>query len=201
MRMVGMTGYPLDVQRYIIEKAMANGIWVDASLTYCHYSLNDVSLLESFLPWCESHGIACMNASPISMGLLSTRGPPSWHPALDHQKQSCADAAGYCESRGVDISKLGMHFSLRCEKIPMTLVSTASLKRCKSNIAAVYESLSQNEEQVMAEVILKFFQPLKGKETWEGKEVAQYFEMVAKAYLCESKYGDRFATGGKLSTN
>ena len=38
-----------------------------------------------------------MNASPISMGLLSERGPPAWHPATQDIKDTCAQAAKYCQ--------------------------------------------------------------------------------------------------------
>ena len=38
-----------------------------------------------------------INASPISMGLLSNRGPPSWHPATDDIKAACKEAADYCQ--------------------------------------------------------------------------------------------------------
>ncbi|GFS19989.1 L-galactose dehydrogenase-like Protein [Elysia marginata] len=31
------------------------------------------------------------------MGLLSTRGPPVWHPATQHIKDVCAQAAAYCQ--------------------------------------------------------------------------------------------------------
>ena len=38
-----------------------------------------------------------MNASPISMGLLTSRGPPSWHPAGDTVRNKCKQAANYCQ--------------------------------------------------------------------------------------------------------
>ena len=41
-----MTGYPLEVQRKLIEGGMARGIKVDTSLVYCHYSLNDTTLVD-----------------------------------------------------------------------------------------------------------------------------------------------------------
>ena len=38
-----------------------------------------------------------MNASPISMGLLSNRGPPSWHPAGETVRNKCRQAVDYCQ--------------------------------------------------------------------------------------------------------
>ena len=43
---------------------------VDAVLSYCHYSLNDSSL-ESVVPYLESKGVGIINASLLSMGLLT----------------------------------------------------------------------------------------------------------------------------------
>lgn len=51
-----------------------------------------------------STGVGVINASAISMGLLSNRGPPGWHPAHNFQKEACAAAAAHCKSQGVDIS-------------------------------------------------------------------------------------------------
>lgn len=38
-----------------------------------------------------------MNASPISMGLLSSRGPPAWHPASETLRSKCKEAAEFCQ--------------------------------------------------------------------------------------------------------
>lgn len=43
---------------------------MDAVLSYCHYSLNDSSL-ESLIPYLESKGVGVINASLLSMGLLT----------------------------------------------------------------------------------------------------------------------------------
>ena len=42
--------------------------------------------------------------------------------------------------------KLAMHFTLDCPLIPTTLVSTASLSRLQSNLAAVHEELTPAEK-------------------------------------------------------
>lgn len=51
---------------------------VDTVLTYCHYCLNNTSAL-SILPYLKSKGVGIINASPLSLGMLSPHvGPP--HP-------------------------------------------------------------------------------------------------------------------------
>lgn len=49
------------------------------------------------LPIYQSKGVGVVNASPISMGLLSERGPPAWHPAHEDIKTACAEASKYCK--------------------------------------------------------------------------------------------------------
>ncbi len=43
---------------------------MDAVLSYCHYSLNDTSL-SALLPYLEQRGVGVINASILSMGLLT----------------------------------------------------------------------------------------------------------------------------------
>ena len=69
-----MFRYPLDVQKYLIENSPVK---LHTSLCYGHYCLNDTTLLD-FLPFLNEQGIGCIGASPVSMGLLTNRGPPVW---------------------------------------------------------------------------------------------------------------------------
>jgi len=130
IKYIGMTGYPLEMQRDVIERS---AIKIDTSLVYCHYSINDTTLISSgFLDFCNQRGIALINASPIAMGLLMDRDPPDWHPASQETKALCKQAVAYCKSKGVDISKLALHFTLREESIATTLISSTSLTRMQA---------------------------------------------------------------------
>jgi hypothetical protein len=62
--------------------------------------MNDTTL-EEHIGWLQEKGVGIINASPISMGLLSSRPPPQWHPALPHIKEACRQAADYCTAQGV----------------------------------------------------------------------------------------------------
>lgn len=135
VRLVGITGFPLSIHKQMIENSP---VPIDTCLSYCHYSMNDTSLLSDLLPFLKKKGIALINASAISMGLLSSRGPPGWHPATAQIKETCKAACDYCNEKGVDLSKLALHFSLAEASVPTTLVSTASATRIEGNIAAVH---------------------------------------------------------------
>lgn len=190
IRLIGMTGYPLAVQRAVIERST---VTVDTSLTYCHYSLNDTSLVSSgFIDFCRSRNIALINASPISMGLLMDRAPPDWHPASDATKTLCAQANKYCTAAGVDISRIALAFTLAEETIATTLVSTTSLVRLQTNIDAARTdfALSAEEQAAMKHVRECIFQT---DHSWEGAELAAYWPAVGKRLLFESQYVNKRA--------
>src|SRR5690606_22167587 len=73
IRFYGVSGLPLT----IFDKTL-NESDLDVILSYCHYSLNDTSLL-SRLPLFKDKKIGLINASPLSMGLLSSRQVADWH--------------------------------------------------------------------------------------------------------------------------
>ena len=83
---------------------------VESILNFCHFTLNDDKLLD-FLDYFEERGIGVTNASPLSMGLLSQRGVPSWHPAPASLVEACRRAVEHCSAKGYPIEKLAMQFS------------------------------------------------------------------------------------------
>ncbi len=129
IRYFGICGLPIQLFETLLPHAE-----VDAIISYCHYSLNDTALL-GLLPLLEKRGIGLVNASPLSMGLLSTRGTPEWHPASPELKETCKRAADLCASRGLDIAKLAVQYSTSNKLIPTTLVSTANPDNIRNNAA------------------------------------------------------------------
>lgn len=88
-----MTGFPLGNSKELILKSPCK---IDTIISYCHYSLNDTSLVEGLMPLLKEKGIGLINASANSMGLLTNRGPPKWHPATEEIRNVCAEAVKYC---------------------------------------------------------------------------------------------------------
>jgi len=173
-RYIGITGYPLDNFRTVIEKSHVK---IDTILSYCHYTMNDTSLAEH-LEFFKSKGVGVINASPISMGLLSARGPPEWHPATQNIKDACKQAAGYCSEKDIDLSKLAVKFTTENENIPTTLVSTASERNLKTNINVVESELTVEERDAMEHILDRYMVPLKNA-TWENLEVQEYRRQLA----------------------
>ncbi|MHA6533225.1 aldo/keto reductase [Paenibacillus sp. BAC0078] len=147
IRYTGISGLPLQ----LFEKLLPQ-IEVDAILSYCHYSLNDTSLLN-LLPHLDRKGIGLVNASPLSMGLLSTREPADWHPAPPELKKVCKQAAEFCADQGVDIAKLAVQYATRDEQIPTTLVSTASPDNIQKNAAWSDEPLDEDLLRAVLEIL------------------------------------------------
>ena len=116
---VGITDLQLENLQYVVEHTPAGT--VESVLNFCHYCLCDDKLLD-FLDFFEARGIGVINASPLSMGLLSGRGAPAWHPAPAPLQEACRAAAAHCAAAGYPIERLAMEFSVREPRIASTLV-------------------------------------------------------------------------------
>ena len=138
---VGITDLQPENLKWVIEHSDPGT--VESILCFCHYSLNDDMLLD-YLDFFESHGIGVINASPLSMGLLSDRGTPEWHPAPQPLKDACRRAAEYCRSKDYPIEKLAMQFSTSLNpRIATTLFSSANPKNVLKNINYVSEPMDK----------------------------------------------------------
>lgn len=157
IRFSGVSGLPLAV----FEQSLAHQE-LDAVLSYCHYSLNDSSLL-GIVPLLEEKGVGLVNASPLSMGLLSTRTAAEWHPASAEIREVCKKAADYCAAQGVDITKLAVQYSTANERIPTTLVSTANPVNIRNNVEWTDEALDQE----LLNEVLAILEPIHNK-SWES---------------------------------
>ncbi|MBC8079793.1 MAG: aldo/keto reductase [Gorillibacterium sp.] len=150
IRFSGISGLPLDTFTHILDNAH-----VDAILSYCHYSLNDTSLLD-MLSYLKQKGVSLVNASPLSMGLLNGKPLPEWHPATDQMRLICKRAADHCAERGKDLAKLAVQYSVQDERIPTTLVSTAN----PDNIAKNAKWLDKPIDQELLSEVLDILQPI-----------------------------------------
>jgi L-galactose dehydrogenase len=146
-RFIGITGLPLKIFTTVLARAE-----VDTVLSYCHYALNDTSLM-TIMPLLKEKQVGVISASPLSMGLLSRRGAPAWHPAPMEIKQACAAANRAAESRGVDISRLAVQFALANRDIATTLVGMASCEHVRRNIEAMSEPIDMQALRDVSEVL------------------------------------------------
>lgn len=136
---VGITDLQPENLKWVIEHSDEGT--VESVLSFCHYCLND-ELLTEYLDFFEERGIGVINASPFSMGLLSRRGAPDWHPAPQSLKDACAKASAYCDEQGCPIDKLAIQYSTSNNpRIASTLFSSANPANVLKNIGYVNEPL------------------------------------------------------------
>lgn len=129
---MGITDLQLQNLKWVVERCEKGT--VESILNFCHYTLNDDALVD-FLDFFEANGVGVINASPLSMGLLSQRGVPDWHPAPKPLVQACQRAAAYCQEKGYPIEKLAVQFAVSNQRIASTLFSSANPANVKRNIA------------------------------------------------------------------
>ena len=126
---VGITDLQLENLKWVIERCDD----VESILNFCHYTLND-DAISDYLDFFEQHGVGIINASPLSMGLLSQRGVPAWHPAPRTLVEACQKATEYCNAKGYPIEKLAVQYSVSNPRIASTLFSSANPDNVRRNI-------------------------------------------------------------------
>ncbi|MQL94573.1 hypothetical protein Taro_027207 [Colocasia esculenta] len=162
VRFVGITGLPLGVFTYVLDRVPQGA--VDVILSYCHYSINDTALVD-LLPYLKSKGVGVISASPLAMGLLTDNGPPEWHPASPELKSACRAAAGHCREKGKNVSKLALQYSLRNNEIASILVGMNSVKQVEENVAAALELSSSGVDEGLLQEVEAILEPVKNQ-TW-----------------------------------
>jgi len=155
VRFIGITGFPLKIFRSVIDRTE-----VDTILSYCLYALNN-TLLSEIIPYLEEKQVGIINGSPLSMGLLTERGAPDWHPAPDVVRTTCAQAVAHCRDRGRDIAQLAVQFAVANPHIATTVVGTANPENIKKNVAWID---APPDEELLAEV-QALLQPVRNQ-TW-----------------------------------
>lgn len=126
---VGITDLQLENLKWVVERCEG----VESILNFCHYTLNDDAITD-YLDFFEQHGVGIVNASPLSMGLLSQRGVPAWHPAPKALVEACQKAAEHCKAKGYPIEKLAVQYSVSKPRIASTLFSSANPDNVRRNI-------------------------------------------------------------------
>jgi aryl-alcohol dehydrogenase-like predicted oxidoreductase len=120
VRFVGVSGYPMKVFRWVLERAN-----LDVVLSYNHYTLQN-TMLADLVPLLKQKGVGIMNAAPFSARLLTNQRLPSWHKATPEVREVARRAAEHCQRRGVDIAQLAVQFSIRHPDLATCIVGSAN---------------------------------------------------------------------------
>ncbi len=102
VRFVGISGYPMNIFKYVLERAP-----LDVILSYNHYTLQN-TMLADLVPFLKAKGVGIMNAAPFSARLLTRTQLPKWHKATPQIREVAARVADHCHAKGSDIAKLAL---------------------------------------------------------------------------------------------
>lgn len=144
VKYVGISGYPMKMFRYVADRAP-----LDVILSYNHYTLQN-TMLADLAPYLKSKGIGIMNAAPFSARLLTNATLPKWHKATPLVRETARKAAEHCQSKGVDIAKLALQFSIRHADLSTCVVGSANPENVKRWAQWVVEPI---DEQLLREVL------------------------------------------------
>jgi L-galactose dehydrogenase len=128
-RYIGITGYPPKLLRRIAE-----AVPVDSILSYCHYNLLNTNMDGVLTQFTQDRGMGLINASGLSMGLLTEQGPPDWHPAPPQLREAARKAAVFCREQGANISELALRFCLANPFVSTTLVGVATTRELETSL-------------------------------------------------------------------
>jgi L-galactose dehydrogenase len=132
VRYVGISGLPLRILADVAVRAK-----VDSVISYCHYNLLLRDLDTHLTPVLKEHDIGLVNASPLHMGVLTTQGPPPWHPAPESVKRAGREVVNILEKRGVYPATAALRFCLEHPYVSSTLVGMVSRAEVEANLEAL----------------------------------------------------------------
>ncbi|KAA0203111.1 hypothetical protein HAZT_HAZT005886 [Hyalella azteca] len=168
-----MSGYPLSTLKRVVE---LTNVHVDVVLSHCRCTLLDTELLN-YVPFFQSKGVGIINSSVTAMRLLSSSGPPQWHPASSQLRNICCQAAKLSKSRGVELAGLAAQFSVMSPGVDIHILGCDNIEIFAEIFELVTEPPSDERQKLMQEVqdLLKTVRV----RNWEGGEISDYLNALA----------------------
>lgn len=148
IRYVGISGYPPAMLAEIavaVRKTL--GRPVDVVQSYCHYNLQNGKLLTALSTLKGEAAVdVVINASPLSMGLLSGAFPGDFHPAPQALQEACVKAHKWCLERGETLPGVAMRWAFAKWQGQGPTISGASyVEELEANVEA-YREMSTTKE-------------------------------------------------------
>jgi L-galactose dehydrogenase len=159
VRYIGFSGYPQKIFRFICDQTD-----VDCVLSYNQYTLQNARFADETVPYLKAKNIGAMNAGPFSARLLTNAPLPAWLKEPEEVKAAARRATAHCASKGVDIAKLALQFSIANEDITTTVAGSANPQNIRNWEQWAAEPL---DRELLARV-LAIFAPVKNIGHREG---------------------------------
>jgi aryl-alcohol dehydrogenase-like predicted oxidoreductase len=150
VRFIGVSGYPMNIFRYVLDRAD-----LDVILSYNHYTLQN-TMLADLVPYLKQKGVGVMNAAPFSARLLTNAPLPRWHKATPQVREVCRRAAELCQARGVDIAKLALQFSIAHPDMATCIVGSAN----PANVRKWAQWAAEPIDQALLDDVLRTLEPV-----------------------------------------
>ncbi|MDB6130259.1 MAG: aldo/keto reductase [Verrucomicrobiales bacterium] len=159
VRFIGFSGYPQKIFRFICDQTE-----VDCALSYNQYTLQNTRFADESVPYLKAKGVGAMNAGPFSARLLTNAPLPKWLKEPEEVKQAARRAAELCASRGSDIAKIALQFSISNPDITTTIAGSANPVNIRNWAKWANEPI---DTQLLNDV-LEIFKPVKNIGHLEG---------------------------------
>ena len=159
VRFIGISGYPMKIFKFVLDQTN-----LDVVLSYNQYTLQNTRLADELIPYLKAKGVGIMNAGPFSARLLTNAPLPKWLKEPEEVKAAARRAAAHCASKGVDVAKLAIQFSIANPEITTTIAGSANPENIRNWAKWAAEPI---DAQLLAEV-LKIFEPVKNIGHREG---------------------------------
>lgn len=159
VRFIGVSGYPMKIFRYVLDRSP-----LDCVLSYNQYTLQNTRLADELVPYLKERGVGIINAGPFSARLLTNAPLPAWLKESEQVKAVARRAAAHCASKGTDIARLALQFSLANPDITSTVAGSANPANIRQWAQWAAEPL---DDKLLAEV-QAIFAPVKNLGHVEG---------------------------------
>ncbi len=159
VRFIGFSGYPQKIFKFICDQTA-----VDCVLSYNQYTLQNTRFADETVPYLKAKGVGVMNAGPFSARLLTNAPLPAWLKEPESVKAAARAAAAHCASKGVDIAKLALQFSLAHPDIATTVSGSANPENIRNWAKWADEPLDQE----LLQEVQAIFAPVKNLGHKEG---------------------------------
>lgn len=109
------------------------------------------------------------------MGLFTSSGPPSWHPASEEIKNTCTDVVRYCKENNIEISKLAVWYAMQCGNISTSLIGIQNMQQLIMNLNVSRNGITDKEKELLNLIKENYLNRIELKH-WEGVELKKYWQ-------------------------
>jgi len=156
-RFIGISGYPMNIFKFILDQTD-----LDVVLSYNHYTLQN-TMFGDLAPYLQEKNVGIMNAAPFSARLLTTGTLPPWHRAPEDVQAIAKAAADHCESKGTDIAKVALQYSIANPDMATCITGSANPTR-------VSQWVDWSEQPIDETLVAEVQEILKPIHNWHYRE-------------------------------